>query len=183
MQYNKLLAVFFIVLPLSGCFSGNTTKNSETPQAIQSTATGTLVIRPIIFDKDTFVRDAVRNECRLPEKTAEFTQQYANNQYENILINNTTSPANAQILSMSIDNLSGSQGGAWSGGKMLSIKGVLKQNGKVLGNFKARRVSGGGFMGAYKGTCAILGRCTKTLGKDVAAWLQHPSKNAVLGDY
>ncbi len=40
----------------------------------------------------------------------------------------------------------------------------------------------GGFMGAYKGTCALLGRCTKTLGKDIAEWLKNPVNNATLGD-
>jgi len=35
----------------------------------------------------------------------------------------------------------------------------------------------------FKGTCSIMGRCVKALGRDVAEWLQSPSKGAVLGDY
>jgi hypothetical protein len=62
------------------------------------------------------------------------------------------------------------------------IKGSLSQRGKMLGDFKARRYSGGGMFGGYKGTCAILGRCVKTLGRDVAEWLAHPASQAVLGD-
>ena len=34
----------------------------------------------------------------------------------------------------------------------------------------------------FKGTCSILGRCVKALGRDVSEWLQHPSERAVLGD-
>ena len=34
------------------------------------------------------------------------------------------------------------------------------------------RNSGGGFGGGYKGSCSVLGRCTKALGKDIAGWLR-----------
>ena len=33
-----------------------------------------------------------------------------------------------------------------------------------------------------RSACAILDRCVKTLGRDVAEWLAHPSPHAVLGD-
>jgi hypothetical protein len=59
---------------------------------------------------------------------------------------------------------------------------VLTKNGKKLGDFKARRYSGGGMFGGYKGTCAILGRCVRTLGSDVAKWLSHPKSKAMLGN-
>jgi hypothetical protein len=62
------------------------------------------------------------------------------------------------------------------------VKGSLSQKGKILGDFKARRYSGGGMFGGYKGTCAILRRCVKTLGKDVAEWLAQPTSQAVLCD-
>jgi hypothetical protein len=65
---------------------------------------------------------------------------------------------------------------------MVLIKGSLAEKGKVLGDFNARRYSGGGMFGEYKGTCSILGRCVKTLGKDVAEWLAHPVSQAALGD-
>jgi hypothetical protein len=62
------------------------------------------------------------------------------------------------------------------------VKGSLNQKGKMLGDFKARRYSGGGMFCGYKGTCAILGRCVKALGKDVVEWLAQPTSRAVLGD-
>ena len=95
-----------------------------------------------------------------------------------------TVPANTEVLKVKIVEVMGGSGGAWSGGKFVSISGTLQKNGKILGDFKARRISGGGVFGGYKGTCSIMGRCVRTLGKDVAEWLQHhPAKNDVLGDY
>jgi hypothetical protein len=81
---------------------------------------------------------------------------------------------------MKLDNmaffilLAGLSGCATNGNKPLQ--------GKLLGDFKARRYPGGGMFGGYKGTCAILGRSVKALGKDVAEWLAHPTSQAVLGD-
>ena len=62
------------------------------------------------------------------------------------------------------------------------MKGELYDRGKQIGSFRAKRFSGGGAFGAFKGTCAIIGRCTKTLGQDIATWLAAPTQNAELGD-
>jgi hypothetical protein len=40
---------------------------------------------------------------------------------------------------------------------------------------------GGAFAG-YKGSCSVLGRTIKAIGKDVAEWMKAPSKDAQLGD-
>jgi hypothetical protein len=87
----------------------------------------------------------------------------------------------AQIPTMEIEEVQGVAGGAWSGAKSVVGKGSLSQKGKLLGDFRARRYSDGGMFGGYKGTCAILGRCVKTLGKNVAEWLAQPTFQAVLG--
>ena len=89
---------------------------------------------------------------------------------------------NAQILTMKIEEVQGAAGDAGYGAKSVVVKGSLSRKGKLLGDFKARRYSGGGMFGGYKGTCAILGRCVKILGKDVAEWLAHPTSQAVLDD-
>jgi hypothetical protein len=33
---------------------------------------------------------------------------------------------------------------------------------------------------AYKGTCATVGRCAKSMGKDIASWLENPQKDSKL---
>jgi hypothetical protein len=64
----------------------------------------------------------------------------------------------------------------------MTVEGVLRDNGREIGSFTAIRYSGGGVFGGYKGTCAIVGRCAKTLGKDIANWLENPQKGSKLGN-
>lgn len=167
---------------LLACSSGCATNSNKPLQVEQHTGTGTLIIKPIAFRNDAYIRDAVKQECNLDGKLAEFIKENAAGQYANIVTDSDTGPAHAQILTVEIEEVQGDAGGAWSGAKVVMIKGSLSQKGKILGDFKARRYSGGGMFGGYKGTCAILGRCVKTLGRDVAEWMTHPTSHAVLGD-
>lgn len=133
------------------------------------------------YDKNLVVPSAVKAECGLETKIPAFIQEYAKGQFDNVnLVDNST--AKGKLLSVKITGLVGTGGGAWSGAKQVAIDGVLTENGKTIGTFKGARVSGGGAFGAYKGTCSILGRCVKALGKDVAVWLKKPTMNARLGD-
>jgi hypothetical protein len=180
-----LITWFFI----TGCQTA-ANKPSETTaagsevaaEAQKFTGTGTLVIKPITFRKDAYVRQAVKQQCNLDGKLAQFIEQYAADQYANIITDTGRVPKNAQVLTVVIDEVVGGGGGAWSGAKAVKVKGTLTKNGKVIGDFIARRYSGGGFFGAYKGTCAIMGRCVKALGRDIAEWLQNPTQRAALGD-
>jgi len=176
----KFLYLFVSLLALNGCASNAT---APTPtQAVQQTGAGTLVIKPIEFNKDAYIRDAVKQECKLIDKLTLFIEENAATQYAQIITDSAAIPEDAQVLSIEIGQVQGAAGGAWSGPKQVLINGTLTKNGKVLGDFKARRYSGGGMFGAYKGTCAILGRCVRTLGSDVAKWLTHPTSKAMLGD-
>jgi hypothetical protein len=173
---------YMTLLVLLACLSGCASKGGEPLQTVQHTGTGTLIIKPITFEKDAYIRDAVKQECNLDGKLSQFIKENAAGQFANIITDSATGPADAQILTVEIGEVQGAAGGAWSGAKSVVIKGSLSQKGKILGDFKARRYSGGGVFGGYKGTCAILGRCVKTLGRDVAEWIAHPTAQAVLGD-
>lgn len=180
----KLKTLLFIVVlaGLTACNSKNTKSSQATADAVQTTGTGILVINPITFKQDAYIRDAVKQECNLPSKLTQFIEQNAASQYAEILKDSNSTANNAQVLHVEIEQVQGGGGGAWSGAKVVLVKGSLTKNGKKLGDFVARRYSGGGMFGAYKGTCAILGRCVRTLGKDIAIWLQNPTEKAVLGD-
>lgn len=156
---------------------GDSGKNTKTAG---SATAGVLVIKDIVFGADVFVSDAVKNECQLLSGLSNAIKTNAEAHYASVL-EGSAATTNADVLSVEVVNLVGGGGGAWSGGKSIMLKGTLSRQGKVLGNFRAMRASTGGVFGGFKGTCAILNRCVKTLGKDVANWLQNPTPNAALG--
>ena len=47
---------------------------------------------------------------------------------------------------------------------------------------RAPVASGGGVFGGYKGTCAIIGRGARAIGRDISTWLGNPTDGAELGD-
>ena len=154
----KLSALLFLVfaLALSGCITQNG-KPTQSTQLLQPTGSGTLVIKPITFKKDLYIRESVKNECELIGKLTQFIEQNAAGQYAQIITDGSKPSADAEVLTIEIDEVMGAAGGAWSGAKAVMIKGEVSQHGKVLGDFRARRYSGGGVFAAYKGTCSILG--------------------------
>jgi hypothetical protein len=172
------MTLFVLLAGLSGCAS----QGNKPVQTAQATGSGTLIIKPIAFNQDANIRDEVKQECDLVGKLTQFIKENASGQYAAVVTDSTNSPADAQVLTVEIEEVLGNPGGAWSGPKMVLIRGSLAEKGKVLGDFKAQRYSTGGMFGGYKGTCSILGRCVKTLGKDVAEWLAHPVLHAKLGD-
>jgi len=168
---HKLMFVLLFTLFLTGNIVGQTVD--------------TLVIPHKIEYAKIPVRDKVRKECQLEEKIARFMVDYTkkNGTYSNIVREKPDS-GDYHVLEAKITAAAGSGGGAWSGAKSVRIEGTLKDaSGKLIGNFSAGRFSGGGAFGAYKGTCSILGRCTKAIGKDVAQWLKSPTQDALLGDH
>lgn len=66
--------------------------------------------------------------------------------------------------------------------KYARIEGTLYEDGRKVASFKGRRNSMGGAFAGYKGSCSVLGRTMKALGKDVADWLKNPTDGARLGD-
>ena len=107
----------------------------------------------------------MKDECKLDTRLPGFIQDYAKKQNISVEIGSGTG---GRVLEIEFVDILGSSGGAWSGSKSVTVKGKLTESGKVIGTFTARRASGGGMFAAYKGTCSILGRCIKTLGKDIA---------------
>jgi hypothetical protein len=191
----KIMALvsFLVVFNLVGCANqetknvgasaeATTANNADKTAPIAGSGAGVLLIKDVAFDADAVVPEAVKNECKLPSSLSAQIRANVAQHYATVLEGSAVAPDNADVLSIEIVNLIGSGGGAWSGGKSVMIKGTLSKQGKAVASFKALRVSGGGYFGAYMGTCAILGRCVRTLGKDVAGWLQNPTPNATLGN-
>ena len=183
MRVFKLFPLLLMVFVVA-CASTSTSESpSVNKEVVSYTGTGTLKIAPVVFAKDLQVRDAVRNECQLLTKLPGFVQSYAQDQYAGIDLQAKRSTG-SDFLEIEIVDLPKFKKNAWAGrsGQWVGVKGSLLRKGKKTVSFQASRASMGGFMGAYKGTCALLGRCTKTLGKDIAEWLKNPVDGATLGD-
>ena len=185
MKLFKLLALFLVLFVTACADSGSKSEPSvdKEAKAVTFTGTGRLSIAPVIFAEGLQVRNAVRNECQLLTKLPGFVQTFAQDQYAGIDIAAKRSTG-SDYLEVQIVDLPRHKKNAWAGrsGQWVGIKGSLLRKGKKTVSFTASRSSMGGFMGAYKGTCALLGRCTKALGKDIAAWLKNPEDGAELGE-
>ena len=135
------------------------------------------VAREIPVAESSDVREAVRNECKLQTKVTMFLDKYS----EQVELVDDPS-GSGDRLELTITKVNAGGGGAWSGPKSMTVKGQLFQNGKPGPTFTASRYSGGGMFAGYKGTCSIVGRCAKTIGKDISKWLENPTDGAALGD-
>jgi hypothetical protein len=145
-----------------------------------ASAQATKVQRSIPFAKNAAVPDAVRNQCELQTKVPEFVAQSGGSSVE--LVDGALNRKQGRVLEMEISEVHAPGGGAFSGAKWMTVNGTLYDRGKQIGTFRAKRFSTGGAFGAFKGSCAIIGRCAKAIGQDIAGWLGAPTQNAQLGD-
>jgi hypothetical protein len=141
---------------------------------------GIKLLRSVGFAEGSFVRPAVQSECKLADRLPQFIQEYAQkNGIEIELVD--ALPQTGRVLEIEIADAI-ETGNAWTGRqKGLVIQGRLLHDGELVGSFRGRRMTSGGMFGGYKGACAFFGRCAKTLGHDVADWLESPSKGASIG--
>ncbi|HEY5658794.1 MAG TPA: hypothetical protein VIY27_13475 [Myxococcota bacterium] len=135
------------------------------------------VLRTIPFSGDA-ASQKIQDECELQNKVPHFLDTYS----DRVELVDGPLGKSGRTLELKITGVHAPGGGAFSGAKWMKVEGVLRENGREIGNFEATRYSGGGVWGAYKGTCAIVGRCAKTIGKDIAQWLENPQKDSKLGN-
>ena len=136
------------------------------------------MLRVVPFADGAQVPQKVQSECDLQTKVPEFLSKYA----ADVELIDSALGTTGRVLDLRIGNVHAPGGGAFSGPKWMTVTGVLRENGREVARFSAKRFSTGGAFGAYKGTCSIIGRCAKTIGKDIASWLQDPQNGAKLGD-
>jgi hypothetical protein len=132
--------------------------------------------RAVPIAENVSVPQAVRDECQLGEKVSSFITEFASN----VRVSDDTKQG--RYLRMAITEVTAFGGGAWSGPKWMTVTGTLVEDDKSIASFRAKRYSTGGAFGGFKGTCSIIGRCTKAIAKDIADWLKNPVDGAELGD-
>lgn len=142
-----------------------------------------VVPRPVPYSEDSDIASNIKAECALGDKLAQFIATYAEKRGSDITFAeqvDENTPGRALVIEIR-DALS--IGNAWTGHrKSVSVRGKLFVDGQLTGSFKGRRDSMGGMFAGYKGSCSVLGRTVKSLGEDIALWLQSPSMGAELGD-
>jgi hypothetical protein len=166
--------LFRTTLLLSACLVGS----SAFAQSIS-------MARSVPYSEDAEIARKVREECTLLQgQLAEFTQQFGREGgVEVTLVDAVSEQDPGSVLLVEIVDAV-SAGNAFIGHqKYTRIRGELFRDGARVASFKGRRDSMGGAFGGYKGSCSVLGRTVKALGKDVALWLKNPQDGAELGDY
>jgi len=140
------------------------------------------VARSVPFAENSMASADVKASCTLDTRLPQFIQEAAKRGIEVVISDEPLENVEGKVLQLRIIHVLGTGGGAWSGAKSVTVEGELIENGEVIGSFTGSRYSGGGAFGGFKGTCDILGRCIKALGKDIAGWLRNPTMNAMLGN-
>ena len=120
------------------------------------------------------VRDAIKEECQiqtdLPRYIAEFSNQVE-------LVDGSLRKG-GRVLELEIVDARATGGGAFSGGKWVTVEGALTENGRKVGDFTAKRVTAGI---TNFSACSAVRRCSRAIGKDIAEWLENPKPNSRLG--
>jgi hypothetical protein len=136
------------------------------------------------YGEEAEIPHKVRSECvklgeQLPAYTREFGAAFGVS-VELVPAIDPTAPG--RVLHVEIVDAV-SMGNAFIGHqKYARIEGTLYEDGEKIASFKGRRNSMGGAFAGYKGSCSVLGRTMKALGKDIADWLRNPTDKARLGD-
>jgi hypothetical protein len=142
-----------------------------------------LVPLSVPFSEDAEIAGKIKTECHINDQLGEFIAKFAkekNVATHSVQATNKDMPGRVLVVEIR-DAIS--EGNPFIGHhKSTSVRGALYQDGTLLGNFKGRRNSMGGFGAGYKGSCSVLGRTVRALGEDIAGWMAAPSADAQLGD-
>lgn len=136
--------------------------------------------RPVPYAEENDVSNAVKQECALGEHLADFIKEYAQGPIE--FTSGEPDVASGRVLKVEIVDAI-SMGNAFMGHqKSTRVRGALYQDGEKVASFRARRNSMGGAFAGFKGSCSVLGRTIKVIGRDIGQWLNAPVDGANLGD-
>ncbi len=140
--------------------------------------------KPVPYADEAVIAGKIKKECDLQNQLAAYTEEYAREDH-NITVkfaDAVQADSAGMVLDVHIRDAV-SEGNPFIGHrKSTLVAGKLYRDAELIGSFVGRRNSMGGAFGGYKGSCSVLGRTVKALGKDIADWLKSPTMDAQLGD-
>jgi hypothetical protein len=158
---------------------------AATAFGLGSCASGPALTTPIMlprtvpFAANAGATDAVRNECLLESNFAEHLRAALGSEYQTVTQAERITPTTpGRTLTARISQVQASGGG----GTSFTVDGVLRDNGRVIGSFTARREKPGAASGAAGASrCGQLFQLSKQISQDIAEWARTPRMNAQLG--
>ena len=174
---SGVLALFMV-----GCAGANANKGAVASKVKAISGNENIYISATVPYKEVKnINIKIRQECAINTQMVTYLVKYGAKNGINFIVSNNPKKSD-KVLKLTIDDAV-SAGNAFRGHKkFVSISGEIKQNGKVISSFRAARKSGGGFMGRYKSSCAVLGGAVKRLARDTAEWAVTKQNKATLGD-
>jgi hypothetical protein len=135
-------------------------------------AGGIQLARSVPYGSDSAATDAVKSECGLE---ASIPTWIADSSGGAVVLSDNPS---GKVLTARITHVMAPGGGPFSGPKSVRVEGELKEGGKVVGSFAARRST---TRGGY-GTCSMLAIAAKVVAEDIGKWSAEPTMDAKLGE-
>lgn len=144
--------------------------------ALPAVANESLFIQiPATIDPAAPIPPAVRNECAVDMLVGNYAlSEIGRSGFSTQSLSSQEQAGNNKFVQLTVLSVHGFGGGAWSGSKSMSVRADLKQGTSTIASTVLSRSSTGGAFATFKGTCEILDRVSKAIGKDVAKWIAHP---------
>jgi hypothetical protein len=132
------------------------------------------VLRTLSFSDAAKTRDKVKEQCKIQTDVPRYIEDYSD------IVQLVAGPLgkSGRVLELTIVDARAAGFGFYSGGKWVSVDGVLTEDGREIGSFQAKRFTIGYF---NMTSCGAARRCSKAVGKDIAKWLENPEMHSRLG--
>lgn len=130
----------------------------------------------IPYQKDEVAKENIRKECTWNTTMPQYLVKKSDGRVQ--ITEKNIDSASGRKLMLAATHLHVIGGGGWTGPKWLVLEGKLLENGKLIGNFEARRQT---IRGSLK-TCGTLESLSEEIGDDIVEWLKNPGLNAKLGN-
>jgi hypothetical protein len=178
----KALIMTFLSLFLLSCSTTPQGLNlKKSPTGSGEKISGAINVSEIATYKyPDMIENSIKAECTdITSKIGTFTKSYAKEKGMKVkLSKNVKKGAKGNNLVIEILNAV-SKGNAFIGHqKFILIHASLYKDGRLVDDIKLQRDSSGGFAAGFKGSCSVLGRCAKAIGKDLSLWLAKYNTNS-----